>query len=163
MTPTSSVLATATADAEAALARLSDVLGGLSDGALHLASPAGGWTAAQLVSHINMSALVWLAAMERLRRDPELTFFFREEVGHDLLGYPPPTVALAQRQLASTRRTLATCLPATEAVSDRTVEIPDLGTRTVAEWTGPIVGHLTDHVGHTLDVLRSRGALPAES
>ncbi len=163
MTTTSSVLETAAADADAALARLSDVLGGLSDGDLHLAHPSGGWTAAQLVSHINMSALVWLAAMERVRRDPELVFLFREEVGHDLLGYPPPTIALAQRQLASTRRTLATCLPATGDVLDRTVEIPDLGTRTVAEWTGPIVGHLTGHVDHALDVLRSRGALPAEA
>ena len=25
--------------------------------------------------------------MERLRHDPELTFLFREEVGHDALGY----------------------------------------------------------------------------
>ncbi len=43
----------------------------------------------------------------------ELRFFFREEIGHDAIGYPPPTGELALRRVASTRRTYATCLRAT--------------------------------------------------
>jgi hypothetical protein len=63
--------------------------------------------------------------------------------------------------VASTRRTLATCLPATDpAVLERTVEIPDLGTMTVADWIPLIVGHLTGHVDQAFEVLADRGALP---
>ena len=51
--------------------------------------------------------MLWLGDLERLRHDPELSFFFREEIGHDALGYPPPTIDIAVRQLGSTRRTLA--------------------------------------------------------
>jgi uncharacterized damage-inducible protein DinB len=157
----SSALAEAAAAADSSLARLEAVLGRLDDGDLHLAHRDGGWTAAQLVSHISLSALVWLGDMERLRQDPELTFFFREEIGHDAVGYPPPTVELARRRVASTRRTLATCLPATDpAILDRSVEIPDLGTMTVADWIPLIVGHLTGHAEQALVVLRDRGALP---
>jgi uncharacterized damage-inducible protein DinB len=154
-------LAEAAATADLALERLEAVLGRLEDGDLHLAHRDGGWTAAQLVSHISLGTLVWLGDMERLRQDPELSFFFREEIGHDAMGYPPPTVELARRRVASTRRTIATCLPATDpAILDRSVEIPDLGTMTVAEWTPLIVGHLTGHVEQAFEVLRDRGAFP---
>jgi hypothetical protein len=102
--------------------------------------------------------------MERLRQDPQLSFFFREEIGHDALGYPPPTVAIARGCIASTRRTVATCLPAADpAILNRTVEIRDLGTKTVSDWIPIIVGHLTGHVEQALDVLRSRNALPQEA
>ena len=112
------------------------------------------------VSHISLSTLVWLGDMERLRQDPELGFFFREEIGHDAMGYPPPTVELARRRVASTRRTLA-ALPATDpAILDRTVEIPDLGTMTVADWTPLIVGHLTGHADQALDVLPTAARYP---
>jgi uncharacterized damage-inducible protein DinB len=151
----------AAASVDASLGKLDAVLAQISDGDLHLATPGGGWTVAQVISHITVSPLVWLGDVERLRNDPDLNFFFREEIGHDALGYPPPTVDLARRRLASTRRTLATCLPATDpAVLDRTVEIPDLGTKTVIDWIPIIVGHLTHHVEQALDVLRSRDALP---
>ena len=151
----------AAATADASLARLYDVLARLSDGDLHLATPGGGWTVAQVVSHISVSTLVWLGDVERLRQDPDLRFFFREEIGHDALGYPPPTVSRALGRVQSTRRTIATCLPATDpAVLDRTVEIPDLGTRTVADWIPIIVGHVTSHVDQAIDILRSREALP---
>jgi uncharacterized damage-inducible protein DinB len=154
-------LAETAAAADHALERLEAVLGRLDDGDLHLAHRDGGWTTAQLVSHISLSTLVWLGDMERLRQDRELTFFFREEIGHDAMGYPPPTVELARRRVASTRRTIATCLPATDpAILDRSVEIPDLGTMTVAEWTPLIVGHLTGHVEQAFEVLRDRGAFP---
>ena len=158
------VRADAASTVDEALGRLEDLLGRLSDGDLHLATPGGGWTVAQVVAHISLSTLVWLGDVERLRQDPDLDFFFREEVGHDVVGYPPPTVELARRRIASTRRTCARCLPATDpAVLDRQVEIPDLGRRTVAEWLPLIVGHLVSHVDQALDVLRSRDALPASS
>jgi hypothetical protein len=164
MTTTGTTLDDAAATVDEALGRLDGVLAGLGDGDLHLAHPDGGHTAAQLVSHINVCTLLWLGDMERLRQDPELAFFFREEVGHDALGYPPPTVDIARRQLASTRRTLATCLPAVDpTILNRSVEIPDLGKMTVAEWTPLIMGHLTGHVDQALDVLRSRGALDREA
>jgi hypothetical protein len=156
-----SALIDGAATADAALARLQDVLARIGDGDLHRAHPAGGWTVAQVVSHINVCTLIWLGDMERLRQDRDLRFFFREEIGHDAVGYPPPTADLARRQLESTRRTLASCLPVTDpAILGRTVEIPDLGTKTVAEWIPIIVGHLTGHADQAIEVLRSRSALP---
>jgi hypothetical protein len=157
----STALTDAATTADRSLARLEAVLGRIGDGDLHLAHRNGGWTPAQLVSHISLSTLVWLGDMERLRQDSELGFFFREEIGHDAVGYPPPTAELAARKVASTRRTLASCLPATDpAVLERTVEIPDLGTMTVADWIPLIVGHLTGHVDQAFEVLADRGALP---
>ena len=145
---------------EQAIDRLDETLAGLSDGDLHLAHRDGGWTAAQLVSHINMSVLLWTAAISRVTHDPELTFLFREEVGHDVFGYPPPRIDVARRQLASTRQTLATCIPAIDADAlGREVEIPDLGTLTIAVWTPPILGHAAGHCDQALDVLRDRGAI----
>lgn len=164
MTAHDEMLQNAAADADAALARLDQVLAGISDGDLHLASPAGGWTAAQYLSHANLAAILWLGDLERLRHDPDLSFFHREEIGHDVLGYPPPTVAIARAQVASTRRSVATCLPAVDPeILDRTVEIPDLGTMTVAEWTPLIMGHFAGHLQDVIDTLDSRGALPGGS
>jgi uncharacterized damage-inducible protein DinB len=148
-------------EVDAALARLQAILERISDGDLHRAHRDGGWTVAQVVSHINVCTLMWLGDLQRLRDDPELTFFFREEIGHDLTGYPPPTAEIAARQLASTRRTLAHSLPNTdEALLDRTVEIPDLGTMTIAEWTPLITGHLAGHVDQALEIMRDREVLP---
>jgi uncharacterized damage-inducible protein DinB len=153
-------LTEAAASVDADLARLSDTLGKISDGDLHRASVGGGWTVAQVVAHISVSTLVWLGDLRRLEADPELRFFFREEVGHDALGYAPPTVELALARIASTRRTLATCLPATAPeLLARTVEIPDLGTMTIEEWTPLILGHLTSHVEQAHDILVDRGVL----
>jgi uncharacterized damage-inducible protein DinB len=154
--------AQAAQDVDAALARLQDILERISDHDLHRAHRDGGWTVAQVVSHINVCTLMWLGDLQRLRDDPELDFFFREEIGHDLTGYPPPSAEIAARQMASTRRTLAHSLPATdEALLSRTVEIPDLGTMTIAEWTPLITGHLAGHVDQAVEILRDREALPA--
>lgn len=150
----------ALADTDAALGRLADALAGLGDGALHLAHRDGGWTPAELVSHINASVLAWTATLARVAHDPELDGVLREEVGHDLKGYPPPTVETALQHLASARRTLATVVPAIPAdVLDRTLTIPDLGTYTVQDWTPPILGHAAGHAEQALDVLRDRGAI----
>jgi len=147
--------------AQAAMARLQAALRRLTDGDLHRAHRGGGWTVAQVISHMNVATLMWLGNLDRLRNDPDLRFFFREEIGHDALGYPPPTVEIALRQLDSTRRTLQTCLPAVDqAIQGRTVEIPDLGTMTVAEWTPLIAGHLTGHVDQAFAIMTDREFLP---
>jgi hypothetical protein len=151
----------AAAQADVGMARLQEALGRLSDGDLHRAHRGGGWTVAQVISHMNVATLMWLGDLERLRHDPELRFFFREEIGHDALGYPPPTIDIAVRQLGSTRRTLGTCLPAVHpAIYQRTVEIPDLGTMTVAEWMPIIAGHLSGHVDQAFAIMADRGFLP---
>jgi len=147
--------------ADETLRGVEDLLRSIDDADLHRADPGGGWTGAQVVSHMTLAGLLWIGDVQRLAVDPDLDFFFREEIGHDCTGYPPPTVERAVRQLASTRRTLAHSIPATdEALLGRTVEIPDLGTMTVAEWTPIIAGHLAGHVDQALDILRDRNALP---
>lgn len=152
----------AAADVDAALAGLQDVVSQLSDGDLARAHFGGGWSVALVLSHINVSALLWVAAAQRLAVDPDLDFLFREEVGHDALGYPPPTVDIATRQIASTRRTLATALPAiSDEVAGRSVSIPDLGTMTVEQWTPLIVGHIGSHVEQAYEIMRNRQFGPA--
>ena len=163
-TGTVAMFADAAADADAALARLQDIVGRIGDGDLHRAHRDGGWSVAQVISHINVCAILWLGDLERLRNDAELRFFFREEIGHDALGYPPPTVEIAGRQLGSTRRTLASCVPATPAdVCSRVIEIPDLGTMTIADWTPLILAHLISHTDQAVAILRDREAMPEGS
>ena len=107
-----------------------------------------------------MSVLVWTASLARVAADPDLDFLFREEIGHDLLGYPPPSIDLARRQLTSTRRTTSTCLASFDPdVLARELTIPDLGTLTVEAWTPPVLGHAAGHADQALDVLRDRGAI----
>jgi hypothetical protein len=154
-------LSDALARADEALADLDRALAALGDGDLHRAHSDGGWTVAQVVSHINVCVLIWLGDIKRLENDPELRFFFREEVGHDAVGYPPPTVELARRQIASTRRSLATAGPAVSGeVLARVVEIPDLGTMTVEEWSPLIIGHAAGHVEQAFEVMRNREFAP---
>lgn len=149
------------AEIDAGLARLADAVGRLGDGDLHRAHSGGGWTLAQVISHMSMSTLVWLADLTRLQHDPDLGFFFREEIGHDLTGYPPPTVEIALRQLASARRTLTTAIgPTTAVVADRTVEIPDLGTMTASEWNTIIRMHTMSHVDQAFEIMANREFLP---
>lgn len=146
-----------------ALSRLERVIGAIGDGDLHRAASSGGWTVAQLVSHINLCSVLYLGDLQRLGDDPELDFFFREEVGHDALGYPPPTTELARLQLGRTRRSLSRSLPAVSSDTlTRQVEIPDLGVMTIGEWTPLILGHLVGHVQQAIDVLADRGVLPKE-
>ena len=158
---TASAITDAAASADAALARLQSAVSRLGDGDLARAHRGGGWSVAQVISHITLSNLLWVADVQRLAADPSLTFFFREEVGHDAVGYPPPTVEIAARQLASARATVTTVLPAIPAdVLARTVEIPDLGTLTIGEWTPLIVGHMVGHVDQAFDIMADRGFTP---
>ena len=100
------------AKADAAMARLQEALRRLGDGDLHRAHRGGGWTVAQVISHMNVATLLWLGDLTRLSHDPDLRFFFREEIGHDALGYPPPTVEIALRQLDSHPPDAGQTLPA---------------------------------------------------
>lgn len=66
-------ITTALADADAALARLDHALAQLSDGDLHRAHRDGGWTIAQVVSHVNVCTIMWLGDLQRLAHDPTST------------------------------------------------------------------------------------------
>jgi DinB superfamily len=154
-------VAEAAESVDTALGRLIEGVSRIGDGDLHRAHRDGGWSVAQVISHINVCTLIWLGNIHRLPGDPELRFFFREEIGHDALGYPPPTVDVALRQLSSTRKTLATTVASTDpAVLARTVEIPDLGTTTINEWTPLIIGHLSSHVDQVFEIMRDREFAP---
>ena len=147
--------------ADAKVAQLDGALAQLGDGDLHRAHFDGGWTVAQVISHMNLATILWLGDLARLEADPELRFFFREEIGHDAVGYPPPSIEIARRQLAATRSTMATCFPAISAETlQRTVEIPDLGTMTVEEWGPAIIGHAAGHSDQAFEIMRNRGFAP---
>lgn len=157
------VLQTATAQARDALLDLEQLLGQIGDADLHRADPNGGWTCAQLVSHIHLGSLLWIADLERFRNHPDSSIFiFREEIGHDVLGAIPPSTHDAAQKIASVRTAVEQCWPqADPATLSKRVEIPTLGTMTVAEWFPIIVGHVGHHVEQIKAILQSRDVLPA--
>ena len=147
---------------EETLNGVEELLRSIDDGALHRANPDGGWTGAQVVSHMTLAGLLWAGDVARLQADPELDFFYREEIGHDTVGAVPPTAAEAADKIASLRRTMVTTLPMhTPEILARSVEITTLGRMTVAQWLPIIVGHVVHHRDQLHDVLRSRDLLPA--
>jgi len=153
------VLQMATAQARDALLDLEQVLGQIGDADLHRAEPNGGWTCAQVVSHIHMCGLLWIADLERLRNHPDqYMFMFREELGHDVVGAPPPSTDDARGRIASVRTAIEQCLPSTDPhVLQKTLEVPTLGTMTIDVWMPLIIGHLAMHVGQVKAILQSRG------
>lgn len=154
-----------------ALAELSDLdllatqLQNLTDGQLHLADPEGGWTVAQIVSHIQLSGQLWVAVLARVAAtsdDP--LFVYREELGHDAVGAPPPTVADAVGRIASVRRAVADALAAAPPpLWDRAIEVPPFGAAPLAGFVQPIVGHLTGHASQARAVLEARGVVLSTS
>src|SRR5689334_8616380 len=109
------VLATSTAQARDTLFDLEQLLRQITDADLHRADPNGGWTCAQLVSHIHLCSLLWIADLERLRNQPEShMFMFREEIDHDVLGAPPPSTRDAAERIASVRTAWEQCVPKTD-------------------------------------------------
>ena len=144
-----------------ALSEFETVLRKIGDGDLHRADPEGGWTVAQVVSHMHLSGLLWIADLERLRHctGPGM-FMFREELGHDAVGAPPPTAGEAADRIASLRTALDDCLPAADpAVLDKDMEVPPFGTLTCGQFLPLIIGHLEAHVAQAMAILRTRGAL----
>lgn len=158
------VLATATQSAHDGLLAFENLLRRISDADLHRADSEGGWTVAQVVSHIHICGLLWIADLERMRHAPPDMFMFREELGHDVVGAPPPSTKDAADRIASLRNALDACLPATDpTIADKKIEVPTLGTLTVSEWMQPIINHLLGHTEQARAILRSRGVLPDES
>ncbi len=150
---------TAAQAAHAALAEFETTLRTIKDADLHRADPDGGWTVAQIVSHMHLSGLLWIADLERLRHHAEL-FVFREELGHDALGAPPPSAEEAARRIASLRLALDDCLPASDpGVLSKTVEVPPFGRLTVETLQPLIIRHLSGHAEQANAILRKRGAL----
>jgi len=155
----SGTIAEAAAPAIEALRELEALLGGVGDADLHRAHPDGGWTCAQVVSHIHLSGLLWIAALERLRHRPGM-FLYREELGHDALGAPPHSAAEAAGRIASVRAALEECLPAVDpAVADKEVEVPPFGTFSVGAGAPLIAAHLSGHCGQIRQILAARGLL----
>lgn len=153
------VLVEATAPAIEALRELESLLGGISDGDLHRAHPDGGWTCAQVVSHIHISGLLWIAALERLRHQPSL-FMYREELGHDAVGATPHSAAEAAGRIASLRMALERCVPAADpGVAEREAEVPPFGRFPVGAGASVIAGHLTGHCGQVREILQARGVI----
>ena len=160
-TQTSDLVAEQTRIADETLSELEELLRSIDDADLHRADPNGGWTCALIVSHMTLAGLLWVGDIQRLIADPDVGFFYREEIGHDSTGAVPPTAAEAADKSASLRRTVVGTMPThTEDMLRRELEITTLGRRTVAEWLPIIVGHLVHHRDQLQDVLRSRGRLP---
>src|SRR5689334_5167021 len=76
--------------AEEVLTEVEELLRELDDADLHRADPNGGWTGAIIVTHMCLAGLLWVGDIQRLVADPDLDFFYREEIGHDAVGAVPP-------------------------------------------------------------------------
>jgi len=163
VTTSAEALKSAADRAHDALTDFESTLRKIGDADLHRADPEGGWTVAQVVSHTHLSGLLWIADLERLRHcDEPGMFMFREELGHDVLGAPPPSTAEAADRIASLCAALDACLPAADpAVMDRAVEVPPFGTLPMTQLLPLIIGHLENHIEQARAILRVRGAIPA--
>ena len=162
---TTAWLTTAIQQAHDGLSQFEDLLRRLKDADLHRADTEGGWTVAQIVSHIHLCGLLWIADLERLRHETQThMFMFREELGHDAVGAPPHSTEEAVNRIASLRHALDSCLPAVDpTIADTMLEVPTIGTMPVAQWMPLIIGHLLGHADQARTILRTRGVLPAEN
>lgn len=159
-TDATEMLATATQSAHDGLLKFETLLRSLSDADLHRANTEGGWTVAQIVSHIQICGLLWIADLERMRHAPEM-FIYREELGHDAVGAPPHSSHEAAERIASVRQALEVCLPAVDpTIADKQLEVTTLGKMTIKEWMPLLIGHLLGHVEQARAILRQRGVLP---
>ncbi len=148
-----------TTQATAVLDGFEATLRSIADADLHRADPDGGWTVAQIVSHTHLSGLLFLADLQRLGHHQHL-FMFREELGHDVIGAPPPSAAEAADRIASLRQALADCLPTFEApLLERTVDVPPFGTMPMSVLAPGIVGHLAAHAEQAKGILKKRAAV----
>ncbi len=135
------------------------LLRSIPDANLHQAHPDGGWTVAQIVSHVHLSGLLFIADLERLRHHDHL-FMFREELGHDAVGAPPPSAAEAADRIASLRRALTEYLPGADpAVLTKTIDVPPFGTVPMSGMARGIIGHLGAHADQARAILTKRGAI----
>ena len=146
-------------DATATLTSFEETLRSVSDASLHQADPDGGWTVSQIVSHMHLSGLLFIADLQRLRHHQHL-FMFREELGHDAMGATPHSAAEAAQRMASLRQALSDCLPDFEAtILAKTVEVPPFGKLSMEVLAPGIVGHLVAHAEQARGILRKRGTI----
>src|ERR1700680_4629632 len=107
---TTTAVDTAVETAGEILGELESLLRGLADTDLHRADPEGGYTIAEVVSHIQLAGLTSIAAAERMRYRPSGQHMFREEIGHDAVGAPPPSSEEAADRILNLRTALEECL-----------------------------------------------------
>src|SRR5689334_21118591 len=74
------IVAEQTRFAEETLQEVEELLRSIDDADLHLADPNGGWTVATVVTHMCLAGLLWVGDVQRLVADPDLDFFYREEI-----------------------------------------------------------------------------------
>lgn len=145
--------------AAVALSAFEETLRSIPDASLHQADPDGGWTVSQIVSHMHLSGLLFIADLQRLRHHEHL-FMFREELGHDALGAPPHSATEAAERIASLRQALSDCLPDFEAaILTKTVDVPPFGKLSMEVLAPGIVGHLVAHAEQARGILKKRGAI----
>jgi hypothetical protein len=145
------------------LGELESLLRGLDDVDLHRADPEGGHTIAEVVSHIQLAGLTSIAAAERMRYRPSGQHMFREEIGHDAVGAPPPSSEEAADRIQNLRTALEDCFAALpREVLEKELDIPPVGVIPVEGWTLLWVGHIGQHAEQIRDILRSRGLLDRE-
>ena len=153
------MLTSAVTTAHDGLIAFETMLRGLNDADLHRADPDGGWTIAQIVSHVHLSGLLVIATLERMRHETSL-FMFREELGHDVLGASPPSAQEAADRVASLRHALDTCLPAADpAIADKEIEVPPFGKMLIQQGMPVLIGHLLGHTEQVRGILQKRGIL----
>jgi hypothetical protein len=142
-----------------AMHELEAVLGRISDADLHRTHPDGGWTCAQVVTHIHISGMLWIAALERLRHQPSL-FIYPEELGRDVVSAAPHSAADAVGRIASLITALERCVPAADpGVAEREAEVPPWGKFPVRDGAPVVAGHLSGHCGQIREILQARGAI----
>lgn len=85
---------------------------------------------------------------------------FREEIGHDAVGAPPPSSDEAADRVQSLRIALEECLSALPIeVLEKQLDIPPIGLIAVEGWAMLWVGHIGQHAEQVRDILSSRGLL----
>ena len=145
--------------ATAVLSSFEDTLRSITDASLHQADPEGGWTVAQIVSHVHLSGILFIGDLERLRHHDHL-FMFREELGHDAVGAPPPSATEAAARMASLGIALSDCLGSgDDAELAKTVDVPPFGVLTMGVLAPGIIAHLAGHAEQARAILRKRGAI----
>ncbi|MBI2766822.1 MAG: DinB family protein [Chloroflexi bacterium] len=150
---------TLAATAAATLSDFEATLRSITDADVHRADPDGGWTVAEVASHIHLSGLLVIAAFERLSHHDHL-FIFREELGHDVIGATPHSAEEAANRIASLRLALTDCLPGLPpALLERTVEVPPFGELSMTALGPGVIAHLANHTEQARGILRKRGAI----
>ena len=139
------------------MGRLQEALRRLDDGDLHRAHRDGGWTVAQVISHMNVATLIWLGDLATAPPTIPTCGSSSARRSGTTHWLPAAHHRHRGRQIASTRAPSRPACPRwTRHYPTGTMEIPDLGTMTIAEWTPMITGHLASHVDQAFTIMTDR-------